>query len=140
MSLYVLDSFAILAYYLGEPGAAQVHQLMHERRHEHWMTEINLGEVFYKSMRERSEEFANELLEDMLGLPIKFVDADRALTMEAASLKGRFPLSYADCFAAALAQRLSAKLVTGDPEFERLERDGLVEIEWLTPKPKARRR
>ena len=37
----------------------------------------------------------------------------------------------ADCFAAALAQRLGAAVLTGDPDFQRLE--GAVAVEWLTP-------
>jgi ribonuclease VapC len=49
-------------------------------------------------------------------------------------------MSYADCFAAALAQRLDAAVVTGDPEFEDIERAGELKVEWLPPKPKSRRR
>jgi len=35
----------------------------------------------------------------------------------AAMLKGRFPISYADAFAAALSLKYNCPLVTGDPEF-----------------------
>ena len=38
-------------------------------------------------------------------------------------------MSYADCFAAALAQRESAAVVTGDPDFRQVEQ--LVAIDWL---------
>jgi hypothetical protein len=38
-------------------------------------------------------------------------------------------ISYAGAFAVALAQEMTATLVTGDPEFKRVE--SLVKIMWL---------
>ena len=38
-------------------------------------------------------------------------------------------MSYADCFAAALAKLRSAELITGDPEFKAVE--GEIKIGWL---------
>jgi predicted nucleic acid-binding protein len=38
-------------------------------------------------------------------------------------------MSYADCFAAALAKLRTAELVTGDKEFRQMEED--VRILWL---------
>ncbi|MEW5989188.1 MAG: PIN domain-containing protein [Chloroflexota bacterium] len=48
-------------------------------------------------------------------------------------MKAAYPLSYADAFAAALAQELKATLVTGDPEFRPLI--ALIAIEWLPQRP-----
>jgi predicted nucleic acid-binding protein len=39
-------------------------------------------------------------------------------------------MSYADCFAAALAKTRNAELVTGDSEFKVVERE-LKKIRWL---------
>lgn len=50
-------------------------------------------------------------------------------TYAATHLKARHPISYADAFAAALAQLESATLVTGDREFEAVQ--GVIRIEWL---------
>jgi predicted nucleic acid-binding protein len=36
-----------------------------------------------------------------------------------------------DAFAAALALELRAPLLTGDPDFKLLERDGALSIEWI---------
>ena len=47
----------------------------------------------------------------------------------AADFKSRFSFSLADAFAAALAKRHKAELVTGDPEFEQVEKE--VKIGWL---------
>ncbi len=49
--------------------------------------------------------------------------------LAAARLKARFPISYADAFAAATALRAGAQLVTGDDEFHA--RDDIVDIVWL---------
>jgi ribonuclease VapC len=48
----------------------------------------------------------------------------------AADFKSRFNLSLADAFAAALAKQYKAELVTGDPEFNAVEKE--VKIRWLT--------
>jgi predicted nucleic acid-binding protein len=57
-------------------------------------------------------------------------DADLSLTVAAARIKASFPVSLADAYAAALAQRLDAAVLTGDPDFQRLE--GAAAVEWLT--------
>ena len=44
-------------------------------------------------------------------------------------LKLGFPISYADAFAVATAIRMNAAIVTGDPEFRRVEQ--LVTVNWL---------
>src|SRR5260221_131730 len=46
------------------------------------------------------------------------------------SLKGTKAMSYADCFAAALAKTRNAELVTGDREFKVVESE-LKSIRWL---------
>ena len=55
----------------------------------------------------------------------------------AAHIKANYSVSYADAFAIALAQELNAAIVTGDPEFQAVEK--IVRILWLrepTPKKK----
>lgn len=68
-------------------------------------------------------------LETIEALPISVIDIDRDITLAAANVKAHLPISYADCFVIALAQRLEAIVVTGDPEFRQVE--SLVEIYWL---------
>ena len=64
-------------------------------------------------------------------LPIEFHPVDRELADLAAGLKARFSLSLAAAFAAALAKKLKAELVTGDAEFKALEKE--IRILWLSP-------
>jgi predicted nucleic acid-binding protein len=49
----------------------------------------------------------------------------------AASLKARYPISYTDSFAAALAKIRNCALLTGDSEFKVLEKERIICIEWL---------
>lgn len=79
--------------------------------------------------REVSEVEANNRLAELRQLGIEFVDADWKLTHAAAQLKSRHRMSYADCYAAALAKEEKAELVTGDGEFKQVEGD--VKIRWL---------
>ena len=49
--------------------------------------------------------------------------------IEAAKIKAEHPLSFADCFAAATAKKNNSVIMTGDPEFKKIE--DFVAIEWL---------
>ena len=62
-------------------------------------------------------------------LSLEIVIADEDMTMDAARLKAKHPVAYADCFAAALGIRKKAKVVTGDPEFRKFKE--LVAVEWI---------
>ncbi len=64
---------------------------------------VNWGEVCYSVWRAHGERAAESKLQDFAQLPVVFVEADTELTKQAASLKARHNLPYADCFAAALA-------------------------------------
>ena len=60
------------------------------------------------------------------------VDArDLELIHQAAVFKAAKKMSYADCFAAALAKTQGAELVTGDREFKVVEKE-LKKIRWLS--------
>jgi len=93
------------------------------------MNEINIGEVYYMTAKDRSLEQAEDFLRRLETLPIQAVGNSFATALEAAKLKARFPISYADAFAVATAIRMAAVVVTGDPEFRRVEH--LVKIDWL---------
>jgi ribonuclease VapC len=128
----VLDSWSIIAYLEDEPSGQKVEELL-VNAHEHGVplltTVVNAGEVWYITARKTSEEVADEAIEDLRRLGIDFVDADWALTKTAATFKSKGKMSYADCFAAALAKNKQASLVTGDPEFKQVSKD--INIHWI---------
>lgn len=128
----VLDSWAVMAYLEDEEAGSTVAKILADA-HAHetplFMATINLGEVWYIIAREVSESEAERAVADLTKLGIRFVDADWPLTRVAAGFKTNYRMSYADCFAAALAKERKADLVTGDKEFEQVQND--VRITWL---------
>ena len=110
----------MLASYLREPGATRVSELLLDSQNDCWMSIINVGELYYKVARQENINVAEEARVWLNSFPILFVDVDWPMTRQAASIKATYPLAYADCFAAALAQQLDAALVTGHREFEQL--------------------
>ncbi len=131
---YVLDSYALLAYFEDEHGGEQVRRLLEAARKGRchlYMCVVNLGEVVYIVERERGLSKAQEMLARIDELPVDVINVDRTLTLAASHLKTSCPVAYADCFAAALSQLKNAVLVTGDPEFSKIKTDCNVRIEWL---------
>ena len=129
---YVLDSFALMALFQEEPGAAKVQELLAsagEGEHELYMSVVNLGEVVYTVENRRGLEASQEALAAADQLLIEVVEVDRPLALSAARLKAASGVGYPDCFVVALAQRLDAAVVTGDPDFRQVEH--LVAVEWL---------
>ena len=94
-----------------------------------YMNRINLGEVHYKTIRVLGAEGAKDFMENFIRLPITIVLPDEALIWKAAELKAQYPISFADCFAAATALLHGAAVLTGDPEFKKLTK--VVPVEWL---------
>ena len=128
----VLDSYSLLAYIEGEAGAEKMIEIFRVARDSGrslFLSVVNWGEVYYITMREAGHERADEVAHLISTLPIQIVPADLDLTRQAAELKSKHRMSYADCFAAALARQRKAELVTGDRGFRQVE--GEVKILWL---------
>lgn len=132
---YVLDSFALLAYLEGEAGMPRVRSILEgaqARRYSVYVSLINLGEALCITERERGLVAARRTLAAVDDLPLELLPVSRATVLAAAHIKARFPVAYADAFAAVAAQDYAGIIVTGDPEFRPLAEAGIVDIEWLT--------
>lgn len=126
----VLDSFALLVFLGKEDGYHRVQDLLSAEDPPVLMNAVNVGEVFYILSRQRGDRAAEYFLSVVLpGLPIGVIDNSFDNVMEAARLKAKHALSFADCFAAATAIRENAVLVTGDQEFRKLGQ--AVAVEWI---------
>ncbi|MGH8482365.1 MAG: type II toxin-antitoxin system VapC family toxin [Nevskiaceae bacterium] len=129
---YVLDSWAVLAYLEDEPSGEAVANLIveaHENGQPIYLSVVNAGEVWYILAREVSEAEANQAIDQLRHLGIEMVDATWQIARAAAGFKVKGKISYADCFAAALASDTRAELVTGDKEFKQVE--GQVKVHWV---------
>lgn len=132
MKRYVLDSYALIAYAENEAGADKVTELFTkalENKAEIAVCVVNWGEMYYIALRESGEQTAELYRSILTKYPIKIVDADKELTLQAARFKAAHKMSYADAYAAALAKLHKAELVTGDKEFKSIE--GEIKILWI---------
>ena len=128
----LLDSFAVLAWMQDEAGADKVEGLLLQAQREQvplLLTLINLGEVYCRIARQHGHPFAQGVIRQLKALPVELCPCDEDLALRAARIKADFPMAYADAVAVAAAQREEATVVTGDPEFKKVEH--LVPIEWL---------
>jgi uncharacterized protein len=134
MAAKVLDSWALIAFFEDEPAAEEVEKLLVKAEagiHKLLLSVVNLGEIYYNTMRKVSQEAAEQKAREIAGLAIEIVpvDTDLNLVRQAAIYKATKKLSYTDAFAAALAKIKNAELVTGDPEFKEIENE--IKIAWL---------
>jgi len=132
MKATVLDSYAVITYLQRQAGYEDVAAIFDEcvtKDREVFLCIVNWGEVIYHALRTGGEQRAR-LAEDILhALPINLIEANRELTHQAARIKAFNKMSYADCFAAALAMKNKCELMTGDKEFKHVEKD--IKIRWI---------
>ena len=133
--VYVLDSFAVIAFLNNEEGSDKVEKLLKDASKgviKIFMHAINLGEVFYTVFRESGEMQALNVYGKVRQFPVEFVeDLSEPFLLSTAKIKGSYPISYADAFAVATAIEKTGIIVTGDPELKRVEMDKIVEILWI---------
>ena len=130
--IFVLDTFALIAYLRDEPSAARIENaLLNSKKGmiRLLVSIINLGEVLYIVERKGGVERAQDTLALIRQLPIEILPADEQSVFTAAHIKANHALSYADAFAVAAAMQEGAVILTGDPEFEVVE--SIVTVEWL---------
>ena len=136
MATMVLDAHAVMVLFNDEPGAEEVEKILLKAEKGNprlLMSVVNWGEIYYSIMRGASQEIADSKSHEIAGMPLELVPVDARdleLVREAAIFKATKKMSYADCFAAALAKTRNAELMTGDREFKVVEKE-LKKIHWL---------
>ena len=132
MKNILFDSYAILEFYQDEDGADKVEKFLISSRQgklKAFISEINLGEVYYKAIRRLGLASARDHLDRFSMLPIQVIPPSSDIILSASEIKAEYAISYADCFAVATALSIDASIVTGDPEFKKVEH--FVEIVWI---------
>ncbi|MFH0762487.1 MAG: type II toxin-antitoxin system VapC family toxin [Candidatus Omnitrophota bacterium] len=128
----VLDAHGLLVFLEKEAGYKKVEQSFVaavEKDKYLLMSSVNFGEVYYIVLRECGQDKAHEIEKIIRTLPIEIIDVDMQLAREAARFKANHKISYADCFAAALAKLHRGEVITGDKEFKTVESE--IKIAWL---------
>ena len=118
----VFDSWPVMAYLQGEPPVKRIIEIIaeaHDRGDALLMSVVNAGEVWYTIAQRGGTYAADGAIDLVRSLGVEFIDVDWATTQIAAGYKARGGISYADCFAAALAKHNKAAtpaLATTCPE------------------------
>ena len=129
---YLFDSHALLKFFQAEAGHEKVMRLLEQLRKERlqkYLSAINMGEIIYSTKREFGDQKKIEVLAHIERLNFTVLPVPNSLIFQAAEYKAQYSISYADCFALASAVEHKAAVVTGDPEFKKVEH--LVEVVWV---------
>jgi predicted nucleic acid-binding protein len=128
----VFDSHALLKLFQKEPGHKQIADALDEARRKDiplYISVINLGEIIYITQREFGDHKKIEALAHVERLGFVILPATNDVVFEAAEQKARYSISYADCLTLVSAIRQNAVIVTGDPDFKKVEH--LVKVLWV---------
>lgn len=122
----VVDAWGVLALLRAElPAGAFVRRYLRRAASGNLrllLSVVNLGEVYYRVWQVAGEHRAEQALRLIRGYPIEIVAAREEIAIEAARLKARHSVPYADAFAVALARLEQASVATGDPDILSLPR------------------
>lgn len=132
MKTIVLDASALLALFFGQPGMGQVRDLFYKAADADQamlISAVNWVEVLTKLERKRGKQGVETARQFERTMPLDVAPLDRELAEAAAHLKTAHDLGLADAFAAALVKSKKAELVTGDSEFQALEKE--IKVVWL---------
>jgi ribonuclease VapC len=127
MTLFCLDTSALLTLRDDEPGADRVEQAL-EAPVRCMACFITRMEVLYRVWKDEGERAGRLAYEQLQALPIDWLEASEPLLISAAQIKATQALSLADAWIAAAALQCGATLMHKDPEFQSI--DGLAQ-EWL---------
>jgi len=131
-SVFVLDSYALLAYLQDESAGSRIEKLLDNAQKEKCrliLSLINLGEILYIIERRGGIAKAQDALALIRQLPLEIPLVNEQTVFTAAHIKANHAISYADAFVVATAIQESATIVTADPEFRSVET--IVQVEWL---------
>lgn len=121
MSVYVLDTSALLTLRDDEPGAERVSESLQQAQLGTVCCcgcFMSLMEVLYRVWRDEGEAAGRLAHEQCLALPIVWLHETPALLQRAAAIKATHPLSVADAWIAACAIERGAILIHKDPKFK----------------------
>jgi ribonuclease VapC len=128
---FIFDSHALLKLFQKEKGYEKVVHILEEIRKTgatKFLNVINLGEIIYSTKRDFGDQKKLEVLANIERLDFTILEVTKDIVFQAAEYKAQYSISYADCFTLASAVEHKATIVTGDPEFEKVEQ--LVDIFW----------
>ena len=129
---YTLDTSAIMAYFLDEPGADVVERIFQKAEKGSigaFVSFMTFMEILYRLWKLNGEHSAKKAYLALRALPIHEITQSEDLLVAAARLKANYPISVADAWIAATALLTETPLVHKDPEMESLS--DIIRLETL---------
>lgn len=129
---YILDSSALAIYLSNGQGWEEISPIVDAARAKQtaiYVTTFSLSELLADQERTGGAASAQTTWARIQKLPFKLTDIDRTLALAAAHIRALYSLEQADPFAAALAERQHAVLLTSNGHYRKIEK--LVAIKWL---------
>lgn len=128
----VIDSYCMICFLNKEYNYEKISnflKLAQKNNVNLLMSSINFGEIYYIVYRKVGLKKAKELYSAITAIPIQIINPDIDTVILAAQIKAKKRMSYADCFAAALAIKTNAAILTSDSEFKQIEKE--IKILWV---------
>ena len=136
MTVYVLDSSAVLRYIDHEIGSDRVIEIFKAcvlGQGSARISAVQWGEIAGSVRRKFGAQNQSRILDSLIPLDLEIVSATSERAVHAAELRVDRKISYADAFAAELAMETSDHLlVTADYDFKAVE--DLARVEFLPSK------
>jgi PIN domain nuclease of toxin-antitoxin system len=136
ISRYILDACALIAYLNDEDGADAVESLLNQAYDGNALISIgmvNLLEVYYGVYRDVGADKADNILDEILLLPItvkKEINLDEL--REAGRLKVSHKMSLADSLVLGMASVSGDFIVTADHhEFDSVQASEHIKFHWI---------
>lgn len=123
MTRYVVDAFAWVEYLAATPLGARTRAFLEDEGNEIFTAALSVSEIVSRAQREnRDGRRAAGLLEgSSVVVPMDFTSAMATGMIHAEKRRQIRDFPYGDAAVLAVAKRLKAKVLTGDPHFRGLE-------------------
>ena len=129
---FVIDACAMLAYLNNEDGSTVIEEVLQKGQRQEakvFLTAMDLAEIYHVILKEEGREKAIKVMVLIRNLPLERVGLDESLLMMAGEIRLQHPLTLGDALVAAVAKSMKAKIITGDRDFKKLEKE--LDIIWI---------
>ena len=133
---YILDACTLIAYINDEDGASVLDDLLIKASDGDVslsMSIVNILEVYYGVYRDFGNIKADEVLDEILSLPLNILnEIDITTLKEAGRIKATYKVSIADSIALGIASISKMSIVTADHhEMDLIDKKEPIEFLWI---------
>ena len=125
---YIVDAWAWIEYFRGSEYGAKLNDILDDPATDIHTCAITIAEVISKTARDGRDV---EAAHDMLLSNAQVIKMDEQISRQAGILHSKMrqtrkDFGIADAFILATANKLKAKIITGDPHFKDLENTMMI--------------